>query len=580
MLEKIKKIFFSKHFFIFACLFFLTLAIFSVNLTNDFLSDDWDFLYLAKNNDKNILSYFGTNYLGNHDGGSYRPLINVFWFSFFKLFSFNSFPFHFFNLFLHASNAFLVYLLVLNLKFFDNFKQKKVLAVLSAILFLVLPSKSEVIAWTATVNDSLMTFFTLVSILFFLLSEKIIFSQIKKILLYIFSLFFFILAILTKEMALCLPFLLFCYLIFDLLFFYSKIDFKQLRLCFFKFLPFFLLLISFFYIRYRATGLFLSGYNTKIDTSFNFVAIINSQISFFLGFFLTGLWRIKITLFFMQYKIFILLVFICSLILFYLKKKENFKIFSFLFFSYLLSTLAIYHFLLDLNINYFSEEGSRWLYLPSVFVSILLVYLFLLMTEKIKNNVKYFCYFGLFLFLIAISSQLFINNLKWQKASKISEKIISETKEILDNNNFDGVVFLGLIDNYHGAYIFRNNFKEALELKTGIKADMIAVKFKTLFDWENNWSIEKVSKNQMIFQEENKNKNIISDEKYDSLDYSLKLVDPVKNNYAVNYVYSSDKIYLKFSEEFLDTNKNKKILLLYINNDKVEIYQDFFDIYE
>jgi hypothetical protein len=250
---------------------------------------------------------------------------------------------------------------------------------------------------------------------------------------------------------------------------------------------------------------------------------------------------VKLTLFLIKYK-FIFIVFILGLFLFIFKKdKTYFKNLLFLCSLYLFSSLAIYRFLMDLNINYISEEGSRWVYLPSVFLSWFFIYLFLFFIKDLKKNVKIFFYSFLVIFYIFLNIELIYNNLNWNEAAKISEKIIFKTDELLKNNNYGGVVLLGLPDSYHGAYIFRNNFKEALEIKTGAKPDMIVTKFRTLFDFENSWNIEKIDKNQIFFIEINKNKNIIADKNLKSFDYDFELVNPVKNNYAVNYIYSSDK---------------------------------------
>jgi hypothetical protein len=575
MKEKIKKIFINKHFLIFACLFFIAFASFFINLNDNFLSDDWDFLYLAKNNQKNVFSYFGTNYLGSHDGGSYRPILNIFWFSFFDLFNLKTFPYHFFNLLLHVSNAFLLYFLILKIKFFKDLKQKNSLAILTAILFILLPSKSEVLVWTAAIGDSLMTLFFLLSFLFFILEENILVKNFKKNIFYILSLVFFAFSIFTKEMALCLPFIIGLYLLFDL-----KKDFKKISYSFLKILPFFLLLSLFFYFRYRATGLFLADYRDEIDTKINFTALINSQISFLVSMFFSSVWRVKITLFLINYKVIFISLILFLFVFVYKKDKNYFKNLLFLFFAYLFSTLAIYRFLLDLNINYISEEGSRWIYLPSVFFFFLFVYLFLFFSRNLTKNIKILSYVFLSIFYLFLAWQLISNNLIWRQASKISEKIILDTEKILEENKYDGVVLLGLPDNYHGAYIFRNNFKEALKIKTGLKPDMIIIKFRTLFDFKNKFVVEKLNKDEMIFVEENKNRNIIAEKEFFSVDYDFKLLDPFKNNYASSYIYSANKLYIKFNEEFLLTNKDRNILFLYIDNDEVKIYPDFFDIYE
>ncbi|MFA5211278.1 MAG: hypothetical protein WC414_02105 [Patescibacteria group bacterium] len=577
MLEKIKKFFLNKHFLTFACLFFIAFVFFGLNLKNDFLSDDWDFLYWAKNNQKNILTYFGTNYLGSHDGGSFRPLLNVFWLSFYNFFGLNSLFYHLASLFLHIVNAGLLYFLVLKINFFKNFKQKNLLAILSAILFLIMPNKSEAVVWTAAIGDLLATFFFLLSLLFLFFAEEK--EKVKKVLFFFFSLFFFLLSLFSKEMAICLPLIVFLYFIYSFLLDENK-NLKKILIILFKTMLYFFVLFLFFYWRFKAIGLFLADYREENTETISLFSLFNSQISFLTAMFFTGIWRVKITLFIMQYKILFLLVFLFFAFFSYFKDKKIFLINLFLFLIYLFSTIAISRFLLDLNLNYLSEEGSRWLYLPSLFFVILFLFIVLSIFSQFSKKNQFYFLIVLFLFFAFLGKELIINNLNWQKATKISQNIILNSEKILLTEKYDGVVLSGLPDNYHGAYIFRNNFKEALELKTNLKPDMIVVKFRTLFDLKNKFAVEKIQKDRIIFLEEKGSKNIIADKDFYSVDYNFKLVSPLKNKYAVSYLYSDDKMEIKFSEDFLQANKNKKILFLFFDGNQIENYPDFFAIYE
>lgn len=115
----------------------------------------------------------------------------------------NSFliPYHILHLLFHLMNVFLVYLIA---RFI--FKSTGY-AAFSALIFSVHPVNSEVICWVSAFADIALVFFSLLSIILFsgfFLCKK----RITAILFYSGSLSSFILALFTKETALCLPFLI------------------------------------------------------------------------------------------------------------------------------------------------------------------------------------------------------------------------------------------------------------------------------------------------------------------------------------------------------------------------------------
>ncbi len=106
------------------------------------------------------------------------------------------FGFHLANLFLHAANAILVgYLLFL-------LGMRRSIAFLCAALFAVHPLNTEAVVWIAGRKDVLSTLFTLVSIIFYIHARRGTRSA------YVGSLFAFLLALLSKAMAVTLPVLL------------------------------------------------------------------------------------------------------------------------------------------------------------------------------------------------------------------------------------------------------------------------------------------------------------------------------------------------------------------------------------
>jgi hypothetical protein len=116
--------------------------------------------------------------------------------------------FHAFNLFIHACNSILIYYLTSELmerwKLKDTESSWNNPALLTAMLFALHPVQTEAVSYICGRSSSLMTFFFLGSFIAYLQGEK----SGSRLLLYILSPIFFLLALATKETALILPFIL------------------------------------------------------------------------------------------------------------------------------------------------------------------------------------------------------------------------------------------------------------------------------------------------------------------------------------------------------------------------------------
>lgn len=115
------------------------------------------------------------------------------------------FGFHLVNIGLHGANAILVY--CLTCKFTDRFiavensKSLNVAALLAALLFALHPVQTEAVTYICGRSTSLMTFFYLSSLLVYIaaINRKNAFGY------YLFSVFLFLCAVATKEVAITLP---------------------------------------------------------------------------------------------------------------------------------------------------------------------------------------------------------------------------------------------------------------------------------------------------------------------------------------------------------------------------------------
>ena len=135
----------------------------------------------------------------------YRPLQTISYAIDYAFWRLEPFGYHLTNLLLHMLCAYLVYLVV---QFFYESRA----ALLSSLLFLVHPLGTQVVTYISGRAESLVTLFFLGSFYLFMKS----FSENKRNLpLYFFSIFFYLLALLSKEISLIFPlaFLLY-YLVF------------------------------------------------------------------------------------------------------------------------------------------------------------------------------------------------------------------------------------------------------------------------------------------------------------------------------------------------------------------------------
>ena len=188
------------YFVIISLGFLLYSQILSFDLTylddNTLLLDNKEIISDFKNIDlvfSNDAFFSGTNFY-------YRPLLNVS-FMIDTLFSVDTFFFYFFmNIILHLLAACLVFLL------FKKIIKRRSIAFLLSLFFLVHPTISQAVAWLPGRNDTLLAIFSLLAIIFF---QKFSYSPKFKF-LGLYSIFFF-LALLTKETAFFLPFLVLVY---------------------------------------------------------------------------------------------------------------------------------------------------------------------------------------------------------------------------------------------------------------------------------------------------------------------------------------------------------------------------------
>lgn len=146
---------------------------------------------------KNIVSIFTPQ-----KGKTYQPVRVLSYALDYKLGKLNPLVYHLHNLLLFSLNLFVIYL------FLIRFVAKEI-AFISALIWAVMPVHIESVAWIAARKEVLSGLFFFLSLLLY-----VDFKRKRKIRLYIFSVFSFVLAGLSKPTTVVLPLILFFYELF------------------------------------------------------------------------------------------------------------------------------------------------------------------------------------------------------------------------------------------------------------------------------------------------------------------------------------------------------------------------------
>jgi protein O-mannosyl-transferase len=178
------------------CLLVLSITVlvaFSSAFTNGITNWDDD-VYITKNAlirsldlEKIFTSYVSSNY---------HPLTILSYAIEYHLLGIDDTGFHVTNILIHVANTLLVFL------FIQNLSGNKTIALVTALLFGIHPMHVESVAWISERKDVLYAFFFLLSLIYYL---KYIHNKGNKIKLYLWTILFFLLSLLSKGMAVSLP---------------------------------------------------------------------------------------------------------------------------------------------------------------------------------------------------------------------------------------------------------------------------------------------------------------------------------------------------------------------------------------
>ena len=197
----------TSHLFPITILVLVSLVVYFNSLTNRFVYDDYATIVENKyirHPVTSLPSLFSRSYFNIASGeASYRPVATLSYFLIYAIGGLNATYYHLFSVLLHTLNVILVYLLA------DLIIKNRYSALIAGLLFASHPALSEAVD-AISYNDDLLSalFFFLAVLSYARITSKHILSALK---VYSLSLFSFLLAMLSKEMAITLPAAIFLY---------------------------------------------------------------------------------------------------------------------------------------------------------------------------------------------------------------------------------------------------------------------------------------------------------------------------------------------------------------------------------
>ena len=403
----------------------IAIGVFYSVLANYFVADDFTWLkWAATTNFADIPGFFI-----DAAGFFYRPLIKSIFYFLYQFLGLKSFGYHLISFGLHFLISIVVYLTTFFLVGKPSFEEKSCtvstllrdwrrdnffIAFLSGFFFLLHPIHGETIFWISGYSGLFSAFFYSLSVYSFLRQERAR-SWFKQV-CFLGSLFFFILSLVSYELAITLPLVLSFYLII----FKGVKGFKER---FRTILPYFGILCSYFFLRnVIANAHPLSGdYNYNLGNFvFNFFGnligyagelILGFRFISFYDFLREGLRGQKLIAA-------LFLITVLSLIYYFKRELKKIKVNKLMIFSLGWILIAL------LPVIGLGNIAERYLYIPSMGFVILLAIIIVKLYEKKSLVFKLIA-----IAMLIITTKFYYSELKnsestWKAAGEVSNKIL------------------------------------------------------------------------------------------------------------------------------------------------------------
>ncbi len=437
------------------CVLMLVALIYSPVLTNAFNGDDFvhlKWLHQAVSQPELIWRNFHSSWLDLTTAKFYRPLISIFMLGDYIIWHSNGIGFHLTNLLCHLANTLLLWLVLKNIisrQYQIRSFSHQIWCLSAAAMFGLYPSHPEAVTWITGRVDTIVTFFFLCAFLGYLYWRQ---SNRRKWL--VLSIIAFVCGLLSKEMAIMLPAVLFMY---ELIFGYANARDRILKAVAsaFKYsLIFWLILLSYFLWRCYALGTLIGGYDSTLLPHDRYLLIYLWKHSLYMlvvpfnqslltnGKSIITLW------------VALLLFSVALCIKQILADKESRPIFIFLCSWLVLSLVPVYK-LFNIGTDL---QGSRLAYMATVPLAMLICFG---LSGTIQNSnskkINYWAMVALSIMVSAAGAGLLMNNCAWIKAEAASQAIMQQLNDLSKTIPTNTVVYIvGLPDEINGAYVCRN----------------------------------------------------------------------------------------------------------------------------
>lgn len=430
--------------------FLLALISYSTILNSFFLSDDFDQIGRVLEGD---LSFTW----GLEQGGFFRPLFILSYVLDGSLWGTNPFGYHLTNIALHALNSWLVYLLserLLRRSGHDPDVSFRISAA-AGLVFLLLPSHTEAVSWISGRADLIATVFFLTALIFY---DS--YRQERSLPYLLVTLGLFMLALLAKESALCLPLIIIAIELIPAADQRPAFDLKQAikaggLLA--------LILLVYFLIRYAAIGEFIGVYGASHHLNFN-VSLIWERLPKYsvravlpplpeqLSFMLLKPFKSRA---FITFSLIFIAALSSLLVIRHrrqapVKRKQQNVLLLLLLILFLCSLLPV----ITMGISVFDTSGERLVYLPSIFTSIGIAYISaIFITNRKLWMLAIFC------LLVFYSASLYRSNQRWREAANLSKSILND---LVSLSGHDDLLVINAPDSLRGVPVYQNGLTKAL----------------------------------------------------------------------------------------------------------------------
>lgn len=435
-------------------LLLLAFIAYSSILDSYFLSDDFAQIGKVLGGDWSVV-------WGREHGGFFRPLFILSYVVDSRIWGERPVGYHLTNVLLHGLNSYLIYRLALSLLWPQQLPEESMrrLGVVAGLLFLLHPSHTEAVSWISGRADLLATLFSMAALLACIFHIE---NGSRRYLLV--SLFSFALALLSKESAASLPFIIVALGIYLARAATGERGKKGFARAIKTSAPFFLLLLLFLVVRRVALGAWLGGYGAEQHLNFSPGWLRDRFLQASLRAVLPAMppELADILLKPLKSAAFILVTLgLVALIVILLRRRrlrvekaarglQN-RLALLLLAAFALSLLPV----INLRLSLFDTQGERFIYWPSVFAVLLVTQLgFMLISGRSWRLALALC------LVVFYSVSLYRVNQRWSEAAEASRRLKDELAPGASVEQ--SLIIINAPDNLRGVPIFHNGLQEAL----------------------------------------------------------------------------------------------------------------------